>query len=231
MNTMPPLILASNSPRRKELLSLTGMSHIILPVQVDETPIPGEEPKACVLRLAKLKAKAAQQLADSLGFPAGQLILAADTIVVNMNSIYGKPVDDQDAHRMLMELRGHTHVVMTAISITGVRETKLSTVLCETKVPMRNYSEFEVDEYIKSGDPSDKAGAYAIQHDGFHPVESMAGCYASVMGLPLCHLVRELGSFQVYLDEDIPTACQAKLNYQCPVFLTILTRHHDNQEI
>jgi septum formation protein len=231
MNKMPPLILASNSPRRKELLSLTGMSYIILPVQVDETPIPGEEPKACVLRLAKLKAKAAQQHTGSLGFPAGQLILAADTIVVNINSIYGKPVDDQDAHRMLMELRGHTHVVMTAISITGGRETKQSTVLSETDVPMRNYSEFEVDEYIKTGDPLDKAGAYAIQHDGFHPVESMAGCYASVMGLPLCHLVRELESFQVYLEEDIPAACQAKLNYQCPVFSTILTRHHDNQEI
>jgi septum formation protein len=231
MNPMSALILASNSPRRKELLSLTGLSYIILPVQVDETPIPGEEPNACVLRLAKLKTKAAQQLADSLGFPAGQLILAADTIVVNMNSIYGKPVDDQDARRMLMELRGHTHVVMTAISITGVRETKQSTVLCETEVPMRKYSELEVDEYIKTGDPLDKAGAYAIQHDGFHPVESMSGCYASVMGLPLCHLVRELESFQVYLEEDIPVSCQAKIKYQCPVFSTFLTRHHDIQEI
>jgi septum formation protein len=228
---MSALILASNSPRRKELLSLTGLSYIILPVQVDETPIPGEEPKDCVLRLANLKAKAAQQLAGSLGFPTEQLILAADTIVVNMNRIYGKPVDDQDAHRMLMELRGHTHVVMTAISMTGVQETKQSTVLCETEVPMRKYSELEVDEYIKTGDPLDKAGAYAIQHDGFHPVESMAGCYASVMGLPLCHLVRELESFQVYLEEDIPVSCQAKIKYQCPVFSTFLTRHHDIQEI
>jgi len=225
---MPPLILASNSPRRKELLSLTGLPYIILPVQVDETPIPGEEPKACVLRLAKLKAKAAQNLADSLGFPVGQLIVAADTIVVNKNHIYGKPVDDLDAHRMLMELRGHTHVVLTAISIAGVNKTKQSTVLCETEVPMRNYIESEVDEYIKTGDPMDKAGAYAIQHDGFHPVDSMAGCFASVMGLPLCHLVRELESFQVYLYEDIPVACQAKLNYQCPVFSTILTRYNDN---
>jgi septum formation protein len=228
---MPPLILASNSPRRKELLTLTGLPYIILPVQVDETPMPQEEPNACVLRLAKLKAKAAQHLADSLGFPAGQLILSADTIVVNRNCIFGKPMDDQDARRMLLELRGHTHVVMTAISITGVRETKQSTVLCETEVPMRNYSEDEVDEYIKTGDPLDKAGAYAIQNDGFRPVEGMAGCYASVMGLPLCHLVRELESFQVYLYDDIPVACQAKLNYQCPVFSTILTRYMNNQEI
>jgi predicted house-cleaning NTP pyrophosphatase (Maf/HAM1 superfamily) len=117
---------------------------------------------------------------------------------------------------------------MTAISITAVRETKQSTVLCETEVPMRNYSEFEVDEYIKTGDPLDKAGGYAIQHDGFHPVESMIGCYASVMGLPLCHLVRELESFQVYLYEDIPVACQAKLNYECPVFSTILTRYNNS---
>jgi septum formation protein len=225
---MPPLILASNSPRRKELLSLTGLPYIILPVQVDETPIPDEEPNTCVIRLAKLKAITAQQIADSLGFPAGQVVLAADTIVVNNGSIYGKPKDDQDANRMLKELRGHTHVVMTAISITGVHETKQSTVLCETEVPMREYSESEVYEYIKTRDPLDKAGAYAIQNDVFHPVEGMAGCYASVMGLPLCHLVRELESFQVYLYEDIPVACQARLNYKCPIFSTILTRYNDN---
>jgi hypothetical protein len=79
-----------------------------------------------------------------------------------------------------------------------------------------------MDEYIKSGDPLDKAGAYAIQHNGFRPVEKMDGCFANVMGLPLCHLVRELENFQIFNFDDVPIACQEKLYYQCPVYSKIL---------
>ncbi len=222
---MAPLILASASPRRKDLLSLTGFPFIVIPTSVNETPIHGEEPKDCVIRLAELKANAAKKQSDRLGFPSGQVILAADTIVVNDGEIYGKPKDIKDARRMLVDLRGHSHQVLTAISLTAVNMEKRSTVLCTTEVPMRNYSDTEMNDYIQSGDPLDKAGAYAIQHDGFNPVESLTGCYASVMGLPLCHLVRELEKFQIYELEDIPASCQAKLNYVCPLYATILTRY------
>ena len=227
---MPPLILASNSPRRKELLSLTGFPFVVLSADVDESLFPGEEPIACVMRLARLKAETAQQMADGLGFTTGQVIVAADTIVVNDGAIFGKPSDQLDARRMLVELRGHNHQVLTAISISTAHGQKHSTVVCETDVPMRNYTDEEMDEYIRSGDPLDKAGAYAIQHEGFQPVKKMTGCFASVMGLPLCHLVKELESYQLSVLDDVPTACQTNLDYECPIYATILTRYQFKQE-
>jgi predicted house-cleaning NTP pyrophosphatase (Maf/HAM1 superfamily) len=87
---------------------------------------------------------------------------------------------------------------------------------------MRNYSETEISAYIATGDPSDKAGAYAIQHAGFHPVEQMEGCYANVVGLPLCHLTRTLGKLGITPDSSVPAACQEALRYQCPVFEQVL---------
>lgn len=222
---MTPIILASNSPRRRELLSLTALPFLVLPVSVDESPMPGEDPLNCVVRLAELKAATAQELAARMGFPAGQVIIASDTIVTRQGSIFGKPVDREDARRILTELRGQTHQVLTAITLVTVQTGKRSTVHCTTDVPIRNFTDSEMEEYIETGDPMDKAGAYAIQHDGFHPVEKMDGCYASVMGLPLCHLVRELEAFQIYIYDEIPVACQEELKYKCPVYSSILTRY------
>ncbi len=88
---------------------------------------------------------------------------------------------------------------------------------------MRNYREDEIDEYVASGDPLDKAGAYAIQHAGFHPVDGLKGCYANVMGLPLCHLVRSLSHFGVHPLVDVPSVCQGAFHYDCPVFMSILS--------
>ena len=173
--------------------------------------MPGEDPLNCVVRLAELKAATAQELAARMGFPAGQVIIASDTIVTRQGSIFGKPVDREDARRILTELRGQTHQVLTAITLVTVQTGKRSTVHCTTDVPIRNFTDSEMEEYIETGDPMDKAGAYAIQHDGFHPVEKMDGCYASVMGLPLCHLVRELEAFQVYIYDEIPVACQEEV--------------------
>jgi hypothetical protein len=87
---------------------------------------------------------------------------------------------------------------------------------------MRSYSDEEIAAYVLSGDSLDKAGAYAIQHPGFQPVESMYGCYASVMGLPMCHVVRTLRKFNIHPRGDVPTSCQSLLNYQCPVTHAIL---------
>ena len=124
---------------------------------------------------------------------------------------------------MLQRLRGHRHQVYTAIALLRLADQKLVTDLCSTPVPMRSYSDAEIEAYVTSGDPLDKAGAYAIQHPGFHPVEALAGCYASVMGLPLCHLVRSLRRLGITPPGDVPVACQTSLNYVCPVYQTILT--------
>ena len=189
---MPPIILASSSPRRKELLAITGLPFVIVPVHVDEIPNPGESPAACVYRLSELKMRAAIETANRMGFSGEQYILSSDTIVAYQNEILGKPRDKKDARRMLSLLRGQTHQVYTGIQLAKVDASQCETDICCSDVPMRTYTDQEMDAYIESGDPMDKAGAYAIQHAEFHPVDGFSHCYASVMGLPLCHLNRSL---------------------------------------
>ena len=109
----------------------------------------------------------------------------------------GKPADPDDAERMLRQLRGRTHQVYTGVAImSGQSPGAVLTDVCITDVPMRDYSDAEIRAYVASGDPMDKAGAYGIQHAGFHPVQGMRGCFASVMGLPLCHVLRLLMRIQ-----------------------------------
>ncbi len=184
---------------------------------VDETQRPGEAPAAYVLRLAEEKARAAAPRAVSSEF-----IVAADTTVVDRGSILGKPADAAEAVAMLKQLRGHAHQVYTGVAVLGSATGRLVKDVCVTDVPMRRYSDSEIERYVASGDPLDKAGAYAIQHEHFHPVASMSGCFASVMGLPLCHLLRLLEQLGVPLDPDVPSCCQAHLNYPCPVTVAIL---------
>jgi len=123
---------------------------------------------------------------------------------------------------MLRRLRGRCHQVYTGIAALRVSDGLLLADLCVTEVPMRAYSDDEIDAYVQSGDPLDKAGAYGIQHPDFQPVESMQGCFASVMGLPLCHLIRNLRRLEITPGNDVPDACQSHLNYQCPVSRAIL---------
>lgn len=210
------ILLASNSPRRKQLLALAGWPYRIQPAEVDETPLPGEPAEAYVLRLAESKARAAAGSAED------GLVLAADTTVVDAGAILGKPNDADAARAMLRQLRGRSHQVLTALTVLQSRPDRLLTDVCVTDVPMRAYAEAEIEAYVASGDPLDKAGAYAIQHAGFHPVESLAGCYANVVGLPLCHLARTLRRLGLAPRADLPQACQAALGYQCPVYEQIL---------
>jgi MAF protein len=207
------IILASNSPRRKELLTLFGLPFSTCPADIDEDPLPGETPRAYVLRLAESKARA-----TAAQVPAGSLVIAADTTVADGMDILGKPVDDRQAVEMLTRLRGHIHQVYTAVAILRTADGALFLDSCVTDVPMREYSDDELAAYVATGDPLDKAGAYAIQHDGFHPVEHLEGCYANVVGLPLCHLTRLLRRMNVSPPVDVPIACQATLRYDCPVF-------------
>lgn len=210
------ILLASNSPRRKQLLALAGWPYRIQPAEVDETPLPGEPAEAYVLRLAESKARAAAASAED------GLVLAADTTVVDAGAILGKPNDADQARAMLRQLRGRTHQVLTALAVLQGCSDRLLTDVCATDVPMRAYTEAEIEAYVASGDPLDKAGAYAIQHTGFHPVASLAGCYANVVGLPLCHLARTLRKLGIPPQADLSQACQAALGYQCPVYEQIL---------
>jgi MAF protein len=218
MNERPLLVLASNSPRRKELLALAGLPFEILVSNVDETPRANESPRNYVLRLAEEKARASSLRAD-----VGQVVLAADTTVVDADALLGKPADPSEAKRMLRQLRGRVHQVYTGIAVLRVSDGHLVRDVCVTDVPMRDYSDAEIDNYVATGDPLDKAGAYAIQHANFQPVASMAGCFASVMGLPLCHVTRLLLQMDVLPSADVPAACQSFLKYECPVFKEILS--------
>ena len=184
---------------------------------IDESQRTGEAPADYVLRLAEAKARAAVANARP-----ESIIIGADTTVVDGNRIVGKPKDKMEATAMLKFLRGHVHQVYTALAVLRMHDETLITDLCVTDVPMRAYSDEEIAAYVVTGDPLDKAGAYAIQHPEFHPVETMNGCYASVMGLPLCHLIRVLQRMDVPYDANIPVACQARLKYRCSVSSAIL---------
>ena len=211
----PMLILGSNSPRRRQLLSLTGWSFSISAADVDESQYPNESPTEYVLRLAETKARAtATARAD-----ADQIVLAADTAVVDGADILGKPKSSEDAIAMLRRLRGHVHQVYTGIALFHSRDGLLLKDLCVTDVPMRDYSDEEIYAYVQTGDPLDKAGAYAIQHPQFQPVaiENLEGCYASVMGLPVCHVIRLMRMMDIQPETDFFLSCETLLEYQCPV--------------
>jgi len=207
------LILASNSPRRRQLLTLGGWSFNVRAAQVDEDILAGEAPVEYVKRIALSKAQAVAHLAG-----VDEIIIAADTTVVDGEQIMGKPADALEATAMLRRLRGHTHQVYSAVVLLRMRDQLLLADVCTTHVPMRWYSDEEIEAYVASGDPLDKAGAYAIQNRAFKPVLALSGCFASVMGLPLCHLGRMLVQAGAACRSDLPQACQASLDYACDVY-------------
>jgi MAF protein len=182
---------------------------------VDETELPNENPADYVLRLAETKARAVRAEAD-------QIVLAADTTVVDGSDILGKPQDDAEAFAMLRRLRGHTHQVYSGIALFRKSDELLLKDLCVTDVPMRDYSEQEIRDYVTTGDPFDKAGAYAIQHPEFRPVARMDGCFASVMGLPVCHVLLQLRKMDARSQTDFFASCETVLEYRCPVSHAIL---------
>lgn len=175
------LILASGSPRRRELLAQMGVEPVVRPVDVDETPRPGEEAAGYVLRLASEKAR---QRAEP-----GELVLAADTVVAlpteEDGDLLGKPVDEDDARAMLRRLRRRSHQVLTGVALwdPAAGSEELSVVV--TEVVFGPMSDEEIDAYVRSGEPMDKAGAYAIQGLGGLFVERIEGNYSNVVGLPL----------------------------------------------
>lgn len=214
----PELTLASASPRRRDLLGLTGWSFSVCSSPVFESATPGEEPEALATRLASSKAQAARQAC-----PDSDVIFAADTLVINKKEILGKPADEAEAIQMLKELRGIVHDVITAIAF-DTRDHTTITTLCTSRVPMRDYRDDEIMAYVEGGSPLDKAGAYGIQDSAFHPVdrENFDGCFANVMGLPLCHLVRAMQQLGYEPPGDVPDGCMHFTQYDCTIYPTIL---------
>jgi septum formation protein len=191
-----PLVLASGSPRRRELLGGLGLCFTVRSADVDETPLPGEAPDVYVLRLAEEKARAA-------GRP-GELVLAADTTVVVDGEILGKPEDEADAARMLRLLSGREHEVLTGVAVFEAPE-RIVSGLARTAVRMAPLTADEVAWYAATGEPQDKAGAYAIQGLGSLFVEAVSGNYSNVVGLPIPAVYRlfaELGYDLKALRED-----------------------------
>lgn len=192
-----PFILASGSPRRRELIASLGIDFTVIKPAIDESQYLTETPLTYVQRLASSKADA---VAKRLTSPA--TILAADTVVIlsadtigisESGELLGKPEGADMARDMLGRLRNRPHVVITAFVLLRLGDSLLQYAdFVQTRVFMRDYTDAEMEAYIATGDPFDKAGGYAIQHNGFKPVARIEGCYTNVVGLPLCAVKRGL---------------------------------------
>lgn len=227
---MTEFILASKSPRRKILLRNLIDPFIVVNSDVDEREIPGENPDEFVVRLAKEKALkgGAGVLTNSL---ENAFVLGADTIVVDGTEILGKPQDQMDAARILEQLRDKTHQVLSGIALYNLSTREIQTRLVCTEVVMREYTDDEIRDYIASGDPMDKAGAYGIQNRDFNPAPDFFGCFANVMGLPLCHLALLMKEMGIETDHRVADRCQDSIDYQCPIYADVLagTKGHSTE--
>jgi septum formation protein len=210
------LILASSSPRRRQLLSLLGIPFVVKAADVDESRLYGEPPTELVLRVSLMKALAVRDVRPD------ELVVAADTIVVVDGDILGKPSDPDDARQMLERLRGRSHMVYSGVTVWHPASRRMVSRLGESVVWMRAYTDEEIASYVESRDPMDKAGAYAIQHAHFDPVSELEGCWLNVVGLPLCHLGRALARFGVVTPANVPGTCRAFSQYNCSVSPEIL---------
>lgn len=184
---MTALILASGSPRRRLLLSAAGFDFTVQAPDVDETPLPSEEPAAMVLRLSGAKAAAADRADD--------VVIAADTIVVLDGVIIGKPIDTADAVSILRSLQGRAHSVLTGWTILSGEDERFG--VAESRVVFSERSDEELADYVERTEPFDKAGAYALQGDDGWLVREVIGSRANVMGLPLADIVAALMDFGV----------------------------------
>ncbi len=207
---MTRLVLASASPRRRDLLSRLGIPFDVRPTEVAEEAGKDADPLRLARRLARVKAESAR-----LSIP-GAPVLAADTVVALDGAILGKPADAGEARRMLRWLRARSHRVITAVAVLPAGRSSALVRHSVTEVRMRAYSDAEMEASIARGDPFDKAGAYAIQDELFHPAESYDGCYCNVVGLPLWPAIQLLKRVGVELSHvaagDLLPQCAA-----CPL--------------
>ena len=182
------IILASGSPRRKMLLESAGIMLKIEVSEADESHFPREDPRQYLRRTARAKADAI------IKRHSGEhvIIISADTIVVKDNNILGKPVNDDDARNMLKSLSGRAHHVMTGVCVADVFHQRTDVFISETVVHFTKLTDEDIEWYIQTGEPRDKAGSYGIQGQAARFVESIEGSYTNVVGLPLCETIRAL---------------------------------------
>jgi septum formation protein len=180
------LILASRSPRRQEILTRAGIPHLVRPAEVDETFRDGEDARGYVRRLARAKAEAVESRPDDL-------VLGADTVVVVDGDVFGKPAGPDDARRMLARLAGREHEVLTGIFLR--RGEAMAEDSEATRVRFVPLTEDDIEEYVASGEPMDKAGAYAIQGQASKFIDRIEGCYFNVVGLPVARVYMHLRRF------------------------------------
>lgn len=205
------LILGSSSPRRRELLTLMGLVFESARPDIDETPFPDEPAAAYVERMCREKAAAIILESND---PA--LILTADTTVVHNGQIVGKPADPDEARAMLSSLRGRAHTVLSGLALRNTQQGIIQVRVIETSVYLRSYSDAEINAYVDSGEPFDKAGGYAVQDARFHPVERLQGCATNVMGLPVCAVWAMLRAAGLKLGDQspIPLGCDPEHTLQ-----------------
>lgn len=198
---MKTIYLASKSPRRRELLRQAGIHFELLPLRahpvgrrdVDETPLLNEAAADYAMRIARLKAEAAMRMMVTRHLPL-RLVLTADTTVVLDGEIFAKPADAAEAASMLKRLSGRTHEVLTAVAVASTREVRAA--LSRSEVTFRKLDESEIRQYVDSGEPLDKAGAYAIQGRAAMFISHLSGSYSGVMGLPLLETAQLIRDFE-----------------------------------
>jgi septum formation protein len=186
MSNHGTIVLASASPRRTELMALAGIEFSVVPADINEAVLPGEKPAEHVMRLSREKADAVA------GTSNGRFYIGADTVVVLDDTIMGKPVDETEAFRMLSDLSGREHEVVTGFSVFDKVSCIHLTRCVRTEVTFKELSEGEIRAYIATGCPMDKAGAYAMQGGAVHFIRSICGSYTNVIGLPMTELYETL---------------------------------------
>ncbi len=207
------IVLASASPRRRELLSGLGIDFRVAPSDIPEDPEPGESPELMVRRLSREKALA---VAVAESAQSGYYVGADSTVVLDGESI-AKPADAAEARSMLRRLRGTTHQVITGFTVYDASTGRCITDANAADVQMREFSDAEMEESIASGTPMDKAGAYAIQDPDFRPASLLSGCYSNVMGLPACRVVETLAEMGCLLPDRASMAAPAGCTVSCPL--------------
>ena len=205
-----PLVLASASPRRKELLALLGLEFQVKPADIDEDSLSHELPIDLVRRLSLAKAAAVAAQLDH-GWVVG-----ADSLVVLDGEVFGKPSGPDQARRMLEKLRGTQHQVITGVTVLQAPAGTRLTSSMASSITLRDITGAEIETSIESGVPFDKAGAYAVQDQDLRPAKSWDGCYTNIVGLPLCRLVEMLNSLGFQFPSNQPLSLPAGCTGDCP---------------
>ena len=196
---MNALILASSSPRRRELLAGVGVAFEVIPANVPESRLAGETGRAMVERLALAKAEALAAL-----YP-DRFVLAADTtVVLDEETVLEKPVDDSDAIRMLSLIQGRSHLVFTAFALVHLAKRICESQVVQTEVICRPLKQSEIEAYVATGEPLDKAGAYGAQGRGAFFVQGYRGSYTNVIGLPVVEVLQVLERYGVWSPQELP---------------------------